>query len=189
MAEEKHLINRRRLVTLLAGAGATATALSACKSSLEGSASAPANDALTERLDHLESERAIVATLYAYGHALDYGNRDEFLGCFTTDAVYVVTMRINADNGFEFHGHDELTGYFDNHSHAPEAWHKHITTNPMVTVNGDRANATSYFVRVDAGAEPAPAAITASGRYLDELLRDDYRHWRIRSRRCEVENL
>ena len=189
MAEDKHMIDRRRLVTLMVGVGATATALSACKSSLEGSASAPASDALSERLDRLESERAIVATLYAYGHALDYGDRKEFLGCFTTDAAYVVAMRVNADNGFEFHGHDELTGYFDNHTHAPEAWHKHITTNPMVTVNGDRASATSYFVRVDAGAESAPAAIAASGRYLDELSRDDDGHWRIRSRRCEVENL
>ena len=186
---EKHMIDRRRLVTLIAGAGTTATALSACRSSVESSASAPAGDTLAERLDRLESERFIVATLYAYGHALDYGNRDEFLGCFTTDAEYVVAMRINADNGFEFHGHDELTGYFDNHTHAPEAWHKHITTNPMVTVNGDRASATSYFVRVDAGAESAPAAIAASGRYLDELSRDDDGHWRIRSRRCEVENL
>ena len=189
MSEEKRTIDRRRLVKLIGAAGATATVASACRSSLEGSASAPANDALTERLDRLEAERAIVATLSAYGHALDYGDRDQFLGCFTKDAAYVVAMRIDTENGFEFHGHDELTGYFDNHTHAPAAWHKHITTNSIVTVDGDQATANSYFVRVDASAEAGAAFIVASGRYLDELVRDATGNWRIRSRRCEVENL
>ena len=189
MTDEQRSIDRRRLVKLIGGAGATATVLSACGSSVESSASAPASDALAARVDRLEAERAIVAILYAYGHALDYGDRDEFLGCFTTDAAYVVAMRIGTDGGFSFHGHDELTTYFDNHTHAPEAWHKHITTNPMVTVSGDQATASSYFVRVDASDTPSPAAIVASGRYLDELVRDDTGQWRIQSRRAEVENL
>ena len=189
MSEEKRNTDRRNLLTALGSAGAAATVLSACGSSLEGLGSPPDSDAMTARLDRLEAERAIVATLYAYGHGLDYGDRDEFLGCFTADAAYVVAMRIGSGNGFEFHGRDELTGYFDGHTHAPAAWHKHITTNPMVTVDGDRATATSYFVRVDAGAEAGPAVVTASGRYLDEFARDDAGHWRIRSRRCEVENL
>jgi ketosteroid isomerase-like protein len=144
---------------------------------------------LTDRLDRLEAERAIVATLYAYGSALDYGDRDRFLRCFTPDAEYVVDMRINGETGFTFRGHDELTQYFHDHTHAPDAWHKHITTNPSVTVHGDTADATSYFVRVDAGAESGPAVVLASGRYLDELTRDEDGAWRIRSRRCEVENL
>ena len=86
-------------------------------------------------------------------------------------------------------GDGELTGYFDGHTHAPAAWHKHITTNSIVTVDGDQATANSYFVRVDASAEAGAAFIVASGRYLDELVRDATGHWRIRSRRCEVENL
>ena len=189
MSEEKRNTDRRSLLAAMGTAGAAATVLSACGSSPEVSGSAPDSDAMSERIDRLEVERAIVATLYAYGHALDYGDRDQFLGCFTADAAYVVAMRIDSGNGFEFHGHDELTGYFDGHTHAPAAWHKHITTNPMVTVDGDRATVTSYFIRVDAGAEAGPAVVTASGRYLDEFARDDAGHWRIRSRRCEVENL
>ena len=189
MSHDQRLTDRRRLVTLIGAAGATATMLTACRTTAGEATEASAGERLSERIDHLEAERQIVATLYAYGHALDYGDRNQFLGCFTADAAYVVAMRVNAENGFELHGHDELTSYFDNHTHAPEAWHKHITTNPMVTVDGDQATATSYFVRVDAGAEAGPAAIVASGRYLDELARDANGHWRIRSRRCEVENL
>ena len=143
---------------------------------------------LVERLTRLEDQAAIRDTLYAYGTALDYGDRDQFLRCFTPDADYYVSMRIGAAGAFEFHGLDQLSGYFDGHTHAPAAWHKHITTNPTITIDGDSAAATSYFVRVDAGGEAGPATVLASGRYQDQLVRDRGT-WRIRSRRCEVENL
>jgi 3-phenylpropionate/cinnamic acid dioxygenase small subunit len=140
------------------------------------------------RLARLEDEAAIRDTLYAYGSALDYGDRDQFLDCFTADADYVVAMRIGSSGAFAFSGRDELGAYFDGHTHAPAAWHKHVTTNATVTVNGNAAWATSYFLRVDARAEAGPATVLASGRYRDELVRDEGR-WRIRSRTCEVENL
>jgi ketosteroid isomerase-like protein len=148
----------------------------------------PTIEELTERLDRLENERAIVDTMYAYGTSIDYGDRDRFLACFTDDADYVVVMR-SGDGGFSFHGHDELAQYFEDHTHAPAAWHKHVTTNPSVTVDGDTADAISYFLRVDAAAESGPAFVLASGRYLDEFVRERDGSWRIRFRRCEVENL
>jgi 3-phenylpropionate/cinnamic acid dioxygenase small subunit len=143
---------------------------------------------LVERLTRLEDEAAIRDRLYSYGTALDYGDRDQFLSCFTPDADYYVTMRIGVAGAFEFHGRDQLTGYFDSHTHAPAAWHKHITTNPTITIDGDTAGSTSYFIRVDAGSEAGPATMLASGRYQDQLVRDGGT-WRIRSRHCEVENL
>jgi ketosteroid isomerase-like protein len=143
---------------------------------------------LVQRLARLEDERAIVATLYEYGQALDYGDRGLFLDCFTPDADYFVEMRLGPEGNFEFHGHEHLTEYFDGHTHAPGAWHKHVTANPAVRVAGDHAEATSYFLRVDSPAS-GPAVVLASGRYVDELTRDGTGRWRIRSRRCEVENL
>jgi 3-phenylpropionate/cinnamic acid dioxygenase small subunit len=148
----------------------------------------PAADDLRDRLARLEDERAIVATLYRYGDALDHGDRDQFLDCFTPDAVYEVRMRLDAGNDFTHTGHDELRAYFDGHTHAPAAYHKHVTVNPMVTVRSGTAEAQSYFLRVDAPAA-GPAVVLASGRYVDRLERDDDGRWRIRSRRCEVENL
>ena len=145
--------------------------------------------ALVERVGRLEAERAIADTLYAYGRGLDYGERDVFLNCFTADADYRVDMRIGGESTLHYRGQAELAEYYESHTHAPDAWHKHVTTNPSVTVDGDRASAVSYFLRVDAGAEPGPGMVLASGRYLDELVRGDDGAWRIRSRRCEVENL
>jgi len=146
-------------------------------------------NALAGRLARLEDERAIVATLYAYGTALDYGDRELFLDCFTADASYVVAMRLGADNGFTFNGHDELREYFDNHTHAPVAYHKHVTVNPTVVIDDGDASASSYFLRVDSGPASAPAVVFASGRYVDQLTRDGNGRWRIRARRCEVENI
>jgi hypothetical protein len=50
-------------------------------------------DDLVARLRRLEDEAAVQATLYAYGAALDYGDRDQFLRCFTPDAHYEVLRR------------------------------------------------------------------------------------------------
>ena len=68
----------------------------------------PSVAALAERVARLEDERAVLATIYAYGSALDYGDRDVFLDCFTPDADYVVDMRLGAEGSFRCHGHDEL---------------------------------------------------------------------------------
>jgi hypothetical protein len=146
---------------------------------------------LVERLARLEDERAIVATLYAYGEALDYGDRRLFLDCFTPDADYFVEMRLGHEGSFSYHGHDELTVYFDGHTHAPAAYHKHVTVNPVISCdrNTATATATSYFLRVDSAPASGPAVVLASGRYVDDLIRDPGGRWRIRSRRCEVENL
>ena len=146
--------------------------------------------ALVERVGRLEAERAIADTLYAYGRGLDYGERDVFLNCFTDDADYRVDMRIGGESTLHYRGQAELAEYYESHTHAPDAWHKHVTTNPSITIDGDTATTVSYFLRVDAATDDAGAAwILASGRYVDEFVRGDDGGWRIRSRRCEVENL
>ena len=146
--------------------------------------------ALVERVGRLEAERAIADTLYAYGRGLDYGERDVFLNCFTADADYRVDMRIGGESTLHYRGQAELAEYYESHTHAPDAWHKHVTTNPSISVDGDKATTVSYFLRVDACAEEAGLAyVLASGRYLDEFVLGDDDVWRIRSRRCEVENL
>jgi ketosteroid isomerase-like protein len=143
---------------------------------------------LEVRISRLEDERAILSTLYRYGEALDHDDRDEFLGCFTADAEYLVSMRIEASHEFGFHGHEELGAYFDGHSHAPAAFHKHVTTNPLVLVDGDTADVRSYFLRIDSPGA-GPAVVLAAGRYIDRFRRGHDGRWCIEARRCEVENL
>jgi hypothetical protein len=144
-------------------------------------------DDLRERLELLEDERAITKVLYRYGDSIDHGYRDEFIDCFTPDADYVVDMRFDQSIGFTVRGHDVLGGYFDRHTHAPAAFHKHVTVNPSITVDGPAADVKSYFMRVDSPAS-GPAVVLASGLYLDRFARCPDGRWRIRSRTCEVEN-
>jgi hypothetical protein len=45
---------------------------------------------LVKRLAALEEERAILRTLYRYGHSIDYGLELEWVDCFTEDGVFDV---------------------------------------------------------------------------------------------------
>ena len=101
---------------------------------------------------------------------------------------YVVKARLDPGTGFSFVGHEQLRGYFDSHTHAPDAFHKHVTVNPLVDVDNGNADVQSYFLRVDS-LERGPAVLLAAGKYVDRFERGEDGGWRIRSRVCEVENL
>jgi hypothetical protein len=145
--------------------------------------------ALVRRLDHLESDGAIMETTYAYGRGLDYGERDTFLDCFTVDARYRGRHALGGPAVREYRGRQDLAEHYEWHTHAPDAWHKHLTMNVSVTIDGDTATAISYFVRLDLDASsPKPATSSSSGRYLDTFAREGDGAWRIRTRHIEVEN-
>ena len=56
-------------------------------------------DELTRRLAALEAERGVLATLYKYGHALDYGAEADWVDCFAAAAHYEVRERGAGTNG------------------------------------------------------------------------------------------
>ena len=135
---------------------------------------------LEERVQRLEDERAIIDRLYAYCTSLDYGHRDEWVDCWTEDGVLAWPHET-------FTGREEIGRAFDGHSHAPEAFHKHVIVDPRVRLNGDEATAQSYFMRLNDS--PEGPVVRSFGRYLDVLVRCDDGTWRIRERRLERESL
>jgi 3-phenylpropionate/cinnamic acid dioxygenase small subunit len=150
-------------------------------------------DELALRLQSLEAERGVRATLYRYGHALDYGAEDDWVGCFTAQAHYEVRERrgepaegTRAAAMRRYDGRDELAAFAARHTRAPERFHKHLVVDPVITIDGDRATAVSYFVRLDdIDGEPA---VYAFGRYRDELVRCGDGRWRFAIRVAEVES-
>jgi len=135
---------------------------------------------LEKRLQALEDERSILDTLYRYGHSIDYGWRAEWLDCWTPDAVLVWPHHT-------FTGLEEIGQAFDDHSHAPEAFHKHLLIEPRVKLAGDNATADSYFARLNNSPE---GPVTRSfGRYRDRLVRCQDGQWRMEHRVCERESL
>ena len=136
----------------------------------------PRMSSLEERVQRLEDERAVLDRLYAYCTSLDYGHRDEWLDCWTEDGVLAWPHET-------FTGRDEIARAFDGHSHAPEAFHKHVIVDPRVRLNGDEATAESYFTRLNDS--PEGPVVRSFGRYMDVLVRCDDGAWRIRERRLD----
>jgi len=156
---------------------------------------------LEARLAALEAEKAILNTLYQYGHSIDYGLRSNWLDCFTEDGVFELkyaqppSARVaergygeRTAEGYRFAGRAGLTSFIEHHTYAPHAWHKHFLVEPRITVapDGRSATAASYFARLDD--RNGERIILAFGRYLDELtLRDDGK-WRFVQRTAEIES-
>lgn len=147
----------------------------------------PVERTLAERLQRVEDELAIHRLLGDYGRALDYGQEDRFVGCFTEDAVWIARRRSGHERTLR--GHDQLRSFARQHTRAPEVYHKHLVGNIDVVVGEATATATSYFVRLDVDETPGAAPLVfATGRYLDELTRCEDGRWRITRRLAEVED-
>jgi ketosteroid isomerase-like protein len=82
-------------------------------------------------------------------------------------------------------GHAALRAAFANHTHAPQAFHKHIVVEPRIRIDGDRATVEVYFARLDRY-ESGPAA-RSMGRYRDVLVRCADARWRFERRVAERE--
>lgn len=157
---------------------------------------------LTARLELIEAERDILATLHRYGHSIDYGEEAAWVDCFTEDGVFDVRFVSAAQaqprdwgfgtphpQGARFSGRDELRRYVARHSRAPAAWHKHFMVQPQITLapQGGEARVRSYFARLDA--VDGQRVIHAFGRYQDEMVHCPDGAWRFRQRICEIESL
>ena len=145
-------------------------------------------EGLAQRLRLLEDERGVLATLHRYGHALDYGAEAGWVDCFTADAHYEVREPGNGTAGSvrAYDGRDELAAFAARHTRAPEHFHKHVVVDPVIAVDGDRATAVSYFLRLDHA--DGERVVYAFGRYRDELVRGEDGRWRFAVRIAEVES-
>lgn len=141
--------------------------------------------ALNERLKALEDRNAILDTLMHYGNALDYGDVDRLVDCFTDDAVRETWRPDGTCNRWE--GADGTRDFAMNHSHAPDKYHKHLILNSIVELRGDMADVRSYMFRFDAGAGDK-SYVWGFGRYLDTMRRDADGRWRILKRVTYIED-
>ncbi|MFC1924367.1 nuclear transport factor 2 family protein [Chloroflexota bacterium] len=160
------------------------------------------SDDLEKRVKTLEDERGIISTLYDYGHAIDYGDKEGWLDLFTEDAVYHVTQRGNTmphigvpqpPGGLK--GHAALKEYILIHPNAPDAWHKHIVDQPIIKFESDtEASVASYFFRLDeirqatASVLEGQAYVLVFGRYKDKMVKGADGKWRFKERLIEIEN-
>lgn len=142
-------------------------------------------DELHQRVALLEDERAVERLLAAYGAALDYGDEAAWVGCFAVDGVFEVRRHGRDEPVLRVEGHEALLAFAEQHSRAPELWHKHLAVMPTVAVDGDTATSSSSMVLlVEHGGRPE---LGVFGRYVDELVRVEGR-WVLRRRVAEIES-
>ncbi len=140
---------------------------------------------IEQRLLRLEDEQGVLDTLYAYGHGLDYGLEDAWIDCWTEDAV------LDWPGRALMRGHAELRAGFRKHTHAPQAYHKHVVVEPRIQFEPgdprgvDRATVVSMYARLDRYAEGPK--IRAFGRYRDTLVRCADGRWRLKERYPDIE--
>ena len=120
----------------------------------------------------LADELAIRRLLAEYCHCVDDGRFDDVVALFTPDGVF-------AFGSLGAEGRDALRTWFAE-THPPEQRGKHLTTNTVVDLDGDRAHAVSDFAFL--GLRDARLVPSVAGRYHDELRRDDDGRWRIARR-------
>jgi ketosteroid isomerase-like protein len=132
------------------------------------------------RLGRLEDERAILQTLYAYAHSIDYGDEALFADCWTADAVLEWPWRDPLE------GREAILGAFRAHTHAPDVYHKHFMVEPRIELRGDEAIVQCLYSRLDRD-EAGEPYVRSFGRYVDRLVRCPDGRWRFARRRAENE--
>jgi ketosteroid isomerase-like protein len=140
---------------------------------------------LKARLQALEDRNAILDTLQEYGHAVDYGNVEKLMGCFTDDAVREIRRPDGTVNRWE--GAAGTRQFAITHTHAPDKVHKHLVLNAVVELRGDSADVVSYMFRFDAG-EGEKSFVWGMGRNQDTMRRDPDGRWRIARRVTTIED-
>jgi ketosteroid isomerase-like protein len=146
-----------------------------------------ARDDLEARVALLEAERAVLKTLHRYGHAIDYGDEEAWVDCFTEDGVFDIRARLSHQPNRIVSGRDELRAFIARHTRAPELWHKHLLVEPVIEVDGDTATCSSYLaVVMEHDDEPL---LRVFGRYRDRLVRCPDGRWRFLERIAEVESM
>ena len=146
-------------------------------------ASDTVSSALAEDVTLLRAERDIMETLNKYSWAIDYGREDEYLDCFLETGVYQVKgFRTSTPKRVE--GRAALQAYF--RARSPKSQQKHISTTPMIKVEGDHAVVETFFIGFNA--DDGRPQLFLIGRYLDRMVRCPDGVWRIEERDFEGEN-
>jgi hypothetical protein len=140
---------------------------------------------LAKRLSLLEDERAILRLLYRYSHAIDLGDSDGWVACFTEDATYSGRGEGSDYSSPSTQGHAALLDFAKRHAQPGDFGYQHVVIEPLIDIDGDTAKCVSFFVALAENDASAPV-MRAFGRYEDEIVRDTDGQWRFRTRTTVV---
>ena len=123
----------------------------------------------------LEDRAAIHDLFTRYCCALDNGEIETVVGCFTVDATLKSPV-------IDISGHDEIRAFAGRFAaqRAAGTQFRHMVSNIAVRINGNKAAATAYLlvlISKDGSHRTLPP-----GRYECELIKEDDGQWRFSRR-------
>jgi uncharacterized protein (TIGR02246 family) len=121
---------------------------------------------LTRKIKDLEDRIAIRELTARYNHAFDDVDTEAFVNTFTEDGVFQLDR-----DGPETVGRERLASMSQVVNYGPI----HMTTDPIIEIDGDRATQICTLALGMRTKErtPGSAGYATSGRYYDELVRTD----------------
>ncbi len=145
------------------------------------------------RLQAIEDHIAIEKLIYRYAHCIDRGDADGVAALFAPDGRFRTRIMNEArelgPDAYDITGHEALTAFakmvFQRIITPPSVAQANVLTNAVIEVDGDTANASTYFTLIKATA--TGREIAGYGRYLDIIVRCPDGQWRFKDRRSEVE--
>lgn len=132
---------------------------------------------MDERLRRLEDTLAIRDVTSNYNRAIDDNEPEQWLNTFMDDGQ------------FEIHGVVTLSGHAQL-GVLPQAVDRstvHVTTDPVIEVDGDSAIQYCRLVLFERNQDLSPGAFMTTGHYIDQLERCPDSFWRFRRRSCYLD--
>lgn len=161
---------------------------------------------LSDLLDDLLAERAILRLLARYANLVDYGEAAACAMLFTEDGYFELQggarNRLNPDmpfpyaedyllgcgalpteKGFRFEGRDGVRAFMAGLSR--DRLRLHAVLQPVVRLGDGEAWVESQMIALGKDTDQ-DHRVLAFGRYFDHLIRVDDGAWRFKSRLCEL---
>ena len=127
----------------------------------------------------LEDKLAIHELIARYNFALNFGDIEGWVGCFTEDGIFECPFAI-------FKGHPALRQYITERTAERQKYPlRHLPTNIIVEVRGDRASAQFYLLTLQV--RPEGMQLLTTGVYHDQIKKIDGT-WRFSHRKVQLDN-
>ncbi|MBI2867804.1 MAG: nuclear transport factor 2 family protein [Chloroflexi bacterium] len=140
---------------------------------------------LEARLKWLEDDRAVLSTLYRYGHSIDYGLEQDWVDCFTEDGVFELMSRMESFQSARYAGREALAAFIARSPKPPAKYRKHVLVEPVISLDGGLARVQSYYMTLHE--DKGVPLISAFGRYHDTLVKCPDGRWRFKERIADIE--
>jgi 3-phenylpropionate/cinnamic acid dioxygenase small subunit len=137
------------------------------------------SDDIEARVRRLEDLLEIQQLFVDYGRHLDAHDFDAYA------ALFAEAGEVRLGPLGRAQGRDEIKALMQRTMVGMASSNYHLVTNPTITLDGDRAQATVMWSVIDSGPDGAPV-LTMLGRHVDVLVREAGR-WRFEQRRGYID--